>query len=181
MKMMTLLILSVPISSKAYAKKEKSVSILMTWPLIGLKRSICMSTKGFNLLWTLSEGKSSTNWPKTSWGSRLAKKKKRWSRDVSLTSFVNSSLKRWKRRSMAGIGTVPTMEIGASTNIACLRVIDSKEMLAKLSLRSRSILRLKLTRKETSCFLKIGQVISILFRSSCNLRHFHEVERRPQN
>lgn len=40
------------ISSKGFVKKERNVFTHMIWPLIGMKKSICMLIKELNLLWT---------------------------------------------------------------------------------------------------------------------------------
>jgi len=61
---------------------------------------------------------------------------------------VNSSLKLLRRISMAGTGPVLTTEIDASINIVSLLAISSRDRVAILKFKNKSIFKPKLTRRE---------------------------------
>lgn len=80
----------VPISNKAFAKKERNVFTLMILLSIELKKSICMLIKELNWLWTLLEEKKWVNFQKMNWIKCWVKNNLKWWKVQDQKLCVNS-------------------------------------------------------------------------------------------
>lgn len=130
--------------SKAFVKKERSVSTLTILLSTELNKSICTSIKELSYSWMQLEEKNSVYLLKNKSTNNSVKSNEKWWRVPGPKSSANSSLRLLKKANTDGNGIAPTVKYASINIVFLLDTCSRKTKKAKISWKS---MKLQLSRK----------------------------------